>query len=607
MRDFLQKYWNALLWLGLFLGVAGLSAGGVSGVWVPVPAILLIVGIVLLGIWLIYQGQFSRGFWKQRSTEAGTNALFATLSVFVILGIVNVLAVRTSARFDLTETQRFTLAPQTQEILRNLDEPVKVWVFGNQPSATDTALLENYERLAPQQFEYEYVDPQTNPGLVQEFNVGQIGDVYLTAGERRQYVQTVGVEPLSEAKLTNRLAQLYRGDRFTVYFLQGHGELPIVPGGEDSLSKAVRALEDQNALVEPLNLIEAGSVPDNASVVIVAGPTEELFDPEIQALQAYLDNGGGVLLLIDPNTDPGLTDFLEAWGVTLDDRIAIDPERWVQGFGPAAPLVIDYGTHPITTDFGRNYSLFPVVRPMQYDDVEGIDTSPLLFTSNASWAEQNIDEGPDWELNPEEDRPGPLVLAVASSRKLETPEPQETPEPTTEGEENSETETDTEAETSEETNAEEPAAENAEAEIETPEATTEETVEENAEADAEPPETEATPEPTASPDTETAETEDSETEDSEETVPEARLVVVGDSDFTTDAFFDGQLNGDFFLNAVEWLNPETEETLSVRPREDVDRNIAMTPRQARLLGWTALVTFPVIGFAASAILWWTRR
>ncbi|MBP0004847.1 MAG: Gldg family protein [Cyanobacteria bacterium SBC] len=611
MREFLKQYWNALLGLGLFLSVAGLSAGAVSGVWVPIPLVLVIVGLVILGVWLIYQGQFSRGFWTSRSTETGTNAIFATVSVLLILGIVNFLAVRTSARLDLTETKRFTLAPQTQEIVRNLEEPVKVWVFSNQPSGIDSGLLKNYQRLNPNYFEFEYVDPQTNPGLVREFNVGQIGDVYLEAGEQRQYVQTVGVEPLTEAKLTNRLAQLSGGDRLTVYFLQGHGEPPLVPGAEGSVLKAVRALEDQNASVESIELLQEGKIPDDADVVVIAGPEQPLFDREIQALQDYLDNGGGVLVLLDPNTNPGLDDFLEDWGVTLDDRIAIDPERWVQGFGPAAPLVVDYGTHPITEDFGRNYSLFPVVRSIEYDEVEGITVSPLLFTSNASWAEKNLEEGPDWTLNPDEDKPGPLVLAVALSQPVETPEPTPSPEaeateenteeanPEAEATENETEDENAEAEVSEEnteTTTDEAIAEETEANVEEEtDAEIAEETEENAEAEAEEPETEA------------EENTETETPEEEEAENEARLVVVGDSDFMTDSFFDGQLNSDFFLNSIQWLSQGTEETLSIRPREDVDRNIVMTPQQARLLGWTALVTFPIVGFAASAILWWTRR
>lgn len=563
MRDRLKKYWNLLLWLGLFLSVAGLTSGAVSGSWTPVPTILIIVGVVILGIWLIYLEQFQSGFWTRRSTEAGTNAIFATVAMLMILGIFNFLAVRASVRIDLTETQRFTLAPQTQALLKSLEQPAKVWLFSPQADDTNQTLLENFDRIAPENFDYEYIDPQANPGLVQQFNVTQVGDVFLEVGEQRQYVQTVGVEPLTEAQLTQSLAKIVGGDRLTVYFLQGHGEPPLLPGGEASISKAVRALEETTAVAEPLNLIEAGSVPDDADVVVIAGPTSQLFDPEIEALENYLQAGGGVLALIDPNTDPGLSAFLDNWGLTLDDRIAVDPERWVQGFGPAAPLVIDYGQHPITEDFGQNYSLYPVVRPIQYDTVEDIEISPLLFTSNASWAESDIEEGPDWELNPESDRPGPLVLAVAASQPItsiseSSPSPTPAPTPTPETPENGETpQTEPEA-------------------VETP--------------------VEPSPEATANP----------ENTESDSTL-EARLAVVGDSDFMTDAFFDGQLNGDFFLNTVQWLSQGETETLSIRPREAVDRDLVMTPRVARLLSWTALLTFPVLGFAASAILWWTRR
>lgn len=638
MTDFFKRYWNLLLWLGLFLSVAGLTAGAVSGNWTPLPGLLLVFGVVVLGIWLIYLGQFQRGFWTRRSTEAGTNALVSTLAVLAILGVVNLIAARASVRLDLTETQRFTLAPQTQALLQGLEEPAKVWLFSPQPNEANTTLLENYRRVAGGNFDYEYVDPQANPGLVQQFDVGQVGDVFLEVGEQRQYVQTVGVEPLTEAQLTRSLANVLGGDRLTVYFLQGHGEPTLLPGGEDSISKAVRALEEATAVAEPLNLIEAGRVPEDADVVVLVSPESQLFAPEIEALQAFLNEGGGVLALVDPNTDPGLSGFLDEWGIGLGDRVAIDPERWVQGYGPVAPLVIDYGDHPITEDFGQNYSLFPVVRPVEYatdadenapdegvtgdgvtdegetgegetdeaataegdtpddtpenapetstDNPNGVQYSPLLFTSNASWAEANLDESPDWELNPEEDAPGPLVLAVAAEKPVDdappsgtTPTPRPTASPTPESGENV---------TDPQTEANAPAGASELPIEEAPENTSGNTPDES---DTEP-EAELDAEPEAEP---------------EENARTARLTVVGDSDFMTDAFFDGQLNGDFFLNSVQWLAQQDTDTLSIRPREAVNRNLVMTPRIARLLSWTALATFPVIGFAASAILWWTRR
>ena len=52
-------------------------------------------------------------------------------------------------------------------------------------------------------------------------------------------------------------------------------------------------------------LAQAGSVPDDASVVIVAGPKTDFFPPEIEALKKYLDKAGKLLLEIDPPDKAG--------------------------------------------------------------------------------------------------------------------------------------------------------------------------------------------------------------------------------------------------------------------------------------------------------------
>ncbi|NES95377.1 MAG: ABC transporter, partial [Desertifilum sp. SIO1I2] len=128
----LWKSLRYLVWLAPTLIVAGLTAGIISAAWIPLPLALILGGLAILSVWLVYQISTLQRFWKQRSTEAGTNALISTLSVILILGLINFLGVRYLARFDLTETQIFTLAPQTQEILRTLDRPVKAFIFTSQ-------------------------------------------------------------------------------------------------------------------------------------------------------------------------------------------------------------------------------------------------------------------------------------------------------------------------------------------------------------------------------------------------------------------------------------------------------------------------------------------
>ncbi|PLZ30693.1 ABC transporter, partial [Fischerella thermalis WC542] len=114
-----KKLWKYLIWPGLFLVAAGLTIGLVSDSWGTVPLAFIIAGAIVIGVWLIWQSQESK-WWGRRSTQAGTNALAATLAVLVILGLINFLANRYEVRVDLTETQLFTLAPESKQLVQNL-------------------------------------------------------------------------------------------------------------------------------------------------------------------------------------------------------------------------------------------------------------------------------------------------------------------------------------------------------------------------------------------------------------------------------------------------------------------------------------------------------
>ncbi|WOD37629.1 GldG family protein [Nodosilinea sp. E11] len=412
-----QKYLKYLALPGLALVTAGLLAGVLAG-WTLLPAGLLVGGTGLLLIGLVL-GNYGQGrFWAQRSTEAGANALVSALAVLAILGLVNFLAVRYASRVDLTENQLFTLAPQSQQVVRTLENPTRIVVFDPLPNPQDRQLLESY-RQAGSRFTFDYVNPYNDPRQAQEFGATQTGMVFVESGDTRRFLQNVGPnERLSERTLTNALDQVASDRALAVYFTQGHQEFAI-DGSETGFLQATTALEDKSALVQPLDLSQTGSVPDDASVVIVAGPAAEFFEAEVDALQTYLDSGGSLMLLIDPRTSPGLDSLLDPWGVTLDDRIVLDTSGTGQlvGLGPAAPLVTDYGDHPITRDFRNGRSFFPLVRPVNVEEVPGVTAVPLLQSNSQSRAEALSPEG---ELQFDENAPpsGPYTLGVALSRPV---------------------------------------------------------------------------------------------------------------------------------------------------------------------------------------------
>jgi ABC-type uncharacterized transport system involved in gliding motility auxiliary subunit len=531
----------------------------------------------------------------------GTNAIIATLAMFVIIGLINFLGVRYGVQIDLTENQLFTLSPQSQQVVRNLDQSVKVWVFESPANPADQELLENYRRYGSN-LEFEFVDPQLQPELAQKFNVNYIGEVYLEYGNQRELVQTISQgERLSEVQLTNAIERI-TGDRTDkVYFLQGHGERPLEASDEGGLSQAVSALETKNFTVEPLNLAEQPAVPDDASLIVIAGPKRALFEPEVQALEDYLADGGSLLVMIDPDTNPGLEPLLSDWGVTLTNQIVIDAsgQGRLVGLGPATPLVTQYGDHPITQDFGTGFSIYPLAQPVDMEPVEGIQETPLVITSPQSWAENTPEQQP-LEFNEQEgDRPGPLVLGVALSRQDSSASPPSEPEaeeiPEAEGEDTDEPEAEETPEVSPE-DTDEPEAE------ETPEAFLEDTDE----PEAETPEASPTASPEESPEASPSPIQTDESQ-SQEDEAESRLIVYGNSNFATDSWFDQQLNPDIFINSVSWLSKRDAQALSISPKEPEDRRINLTPVQSGILGWLALLIVPAFGFLTAGMLWWLRR
>jgi len=88
---------------------------------------------------------------------------------------------------------------------------------------------------------------------------------------------------------------------------------------------------------------------------------------------------------------------------------------------------------------------------------------------------------------------------------------------------------------------------------------------------------------------------------------ESRLVVIGNSSFAVDGSFNQQLNGDVFLNSVNWLGQEADATLSIRPKTVTDRRLQMTGQQAWGLGIFSLLVLPLTGLALAILMALRRR
>jgi ABC-type uncharacterized transport system involved in gliding motility auxiliary subunit len=88
--------------------------------------------------------------------------------------------------------------------------------------------------------------------------------------------------------------------------------------------------------------------------------------------------------------------------------------------------------------------------------------------------------------------------------------------------------------------------------------------------------------------------------------PEARLAVVGDSDFVVNKYLGLSGNANFFLNTVNWLTEEAD-LISIQPRTSSPRTIQLGPSQARLLFFVSVILLPVAILVLGVAVWLRRR
>jgi ABC-type uncharacterized transport system involved in gliding motility auxiliary subunit len=407
------------------LGVIGMAlavAGAVGYSFAPENLWLVysLEGSALLCLSIYVVAHFSglKAFSARRSTRIGANSLLMILLFIGILAIVNFLAARHSIRWDLSENQNFSLAPQTYRVLRNIPREVTITVFTREKDPGYQAYKERLDsyRQASSKISVEFVDPERQPKIAQNYGITRTDTaVFESAG------QSVRVNAPSEVELTGALIRVSQDGKKRVLFLEGHGEPSLDDRERTGLSAAREILFKQGYEVGVLSLLKEDAVPDRTAILVVAGPRRPVTAEEQERIHAYVEKGGHLLLLIDPDTQADLNPLLKRWGLGVGPGALVDlQDRLAQG-DLTSLLVRTFTEHEITQDLSAAV-LFPLARHITFDEQAGgaWDYVPLARTSPNSWAETDL-KGRVVNLDEKEDIKGPLTMAAALAPKV-TPE-----------------------------------------------------------------------------------------------------------------------------------------------------------------------------------------
>ena len=438
-------FWSAI---AAIVGVIAAAAGGILQLTIEETSnfsvSVLVIGLVLLFVALVLSPRAVALFMVGRQGRYGTNAVVMTAAFLAIFALLNFLMFRaTAGRFDVTATRVFTLAQQTVQVLDDLDVQVRANAFfvGSQSDPVREGaedLLNEFARRTSN-FEYRFVDPEFSKSIAVQYDVTEYPSIVfesIVEGKRQL------ISALTEQEFVTGILVATGVRQKRVYFLTGHDEAyttrDVLTGAteDQGFDFAVQGMQRDNYLVLPLNLSQIGVVPNDAAVLVIAGPQQNLDSAELEALTEYvtgescvknarvlntdpeLCQGGRLIVLTDPDTPVSVVDFLAQWGVVLGRESIADAISNVGG-NLLTPLLqrsnVQYstvGTSGIVDQL--DVTFFPDVTSVGLalpiaDMPPHIRILPLGLTTPVSWLETDVE---NVRYDQGEETLGPFLVAA---------------------------------------------------------------------------------------------------------------------------------------------------------------------------------------------------
>lgn len=314
--------------------------------------------------------------------------------------------------FDWTAGGRHSLTPASIDLLERFDGEILLSVFvGEQPDLRYQVerFISRYQRYYPQ-FKLRFVDPAQQPQEAQAYGVSGQGETIAEYSGRRQRLTG-----LSEEKLTTALFKLQRASDRWILFLDGHAERSPSGKANHDVGTWADALKARGWPVQTLNLSRVPMIPGNTAALVIASPQVDYLPGEVDAILAYVANGGNLLWLREPGGEAGLERLAEEFGVAPAGGTVLDPTTARVGINnPAFALAADYGTHPSLAGF-KLLTVYPYATTADAQPNPPWQAATLVVSARESWIESSSLAG-EARFDEGQDSPGPVVIASALTR-----------------------------------------------------------------------------------------------------------------------------------------------------------------------------------------------
>ena len=345
--------------------------------------------------------------------------IFVVLFLLVI-GILAWLSMQYSVRSDWTADNRNSLTDDTIKLLATLEAPVQVRSYqGDDPNMQQGVrdIFSRYQRHKPD-FNFRIVNPDIEPDIAKADGIREYGQTILKYNNQQQIIDT-----LDERSISNALLRISRTSSPLLTFITGHGERDITGQNNIGYLLLQQQLTEKGFSFSQINLL-SDVIPETTRVLVIAGASHNYVAGEVDKILAYMEQGGQLLWLVDPESGHSLERLHKYLGLHIIPGVVVDTNKELHATlrtpHPAILPILAYGDHAITAEL-RYHTLFSMAAAFKTDSANTTwHTTPFLLTlPDSSWSETG-NFFADVTLDAKSgDTPGPLAIGYALEKSLD--------------------------------------------------------------------------------------------------------------------------------------------------------------------------------------------
>ncbi|MCY4525796.1 MAG: hypothetical protein OXB89_04230, partial [Anaerolineaceae bacterium] len=439
---------RSLLLLALAAGLAALLAFAVNADAVVAWGALGIAVLALLG-WAFTAPQQVRAVLTGRTLRFGGTSLLVTLVVLAALVAIYTFVRQANLSVTLSESNEYALSSEGRAAIAAIGaDPslpqVHVTTF---ISATAAGIRDRLELLMAEYVSTsqgkvisEFVDLDRNPLRAEQMGAGNPNQQFVTRLDAEGQPDLEEGELLrffSQDGLTNAILRNAVAGDFRTWFIEVEDGPAMNASGPEGLSTLSLGLEQQldwtNREVplldftRPASALRLNDPAIDGEIMIIAGGSRPLSEPELAVLTDYLAGGGKLILLAAPGLETGsaplaadaaLGDWLyQHFGLRFRNDMVLDRSQAFQN--PLYPVSTELdASHRITQPYSRGFALVfeaPHSIEIAAAPPTSVTVTTLASSSADSYNMRDFSAVLEGNIEPEETSlTGPLVLAAAA-------------------------------------------------------------------------------------------------------------------------------------------------------------------------------------------------